>query len=347
MNELVFCTTVTPGYEHEAEALARNLLETEGSGLHFEAFVVGPRRNDLVDLPGLTWRFAEDLSLNNDELAAVHRALSGFEMACLMKPRALYSVLHHRPGAVGIYLDTDVLALRAFPSALRSLKGVGLSRHTSLLDPAEFPVHAHVGLFNAGVVACSADCLDFTLWWDELCARSASHPAAQPDHDQRFLDWVPAHWPVTDLLAFGINPGPWNVSEFDWSGTGTIAFSGTDLTLFHVSTLRTHVPPETPTQIVEIVERFRRFRPPPGAPSVKPSGLGQLGRALKRSRVRRSRSLPLRSAVLDGVRYSSATVRELFGPPHARWGPPLLYRSINAVRAEQPRSSDCSHLGLP
>lgn len=347
MKELVFCTTVTPGYEHDAQALARNLLETEGPGFHLEAFVVGPRRSDLIELPGLTWRFAEDLSLNSDELAAVYRTLSGFEAACLMKPRALYSVLRDRPGAVGIYLDTDVLALRAFPSALRELRGVGLSRHTSFLDPAAFPVHAHVGLFNAGVVACSGDHLDFPLWWDELCARAATHPSAQSDYDQRFLDWVPAHWPVTDLLAFGINAGPWNVSEFDWSGTGTIAFSGTELTLFHVSTLRRHVPPGTPQQIVEIVERFRGFHPTPVTQAVNRPGLGQFRRVLKKNRVRRSRSLPVRSAVLDGVRYSSATVRELLGPPHARWGPPLLYRSVNAVRAEQRRSSDCTLLGAP
>ena len=165
MTDVVFCTTVTPGFEWEAAALARNLRQVEGEDVRLEVYVAAESVATCEITPSVTWLPASALWLEDDEIRRMGLMLSGFEIACLMKPRALHATLQRNPAAVAVYLDTDVVVCRPVSTVVQDLSGVGLSRHTSALDPASFPLFAHAGLFNAGVVVCTHDAVDFPLWW--------------------------------------------------------------------------------------------------------------------------------------------------------------------------------------
>lgn len=332
MTEVVFCTTVTPGFAWEAVALSRNLREIEGEDVRLEVYVSAETVSSCQVTPSITWLPASAVSLEDAEIQLMRSTLSGFEIACLMKPRALYATLQRNPTAVAVYLDTDVVLCRPLSTIVGNLSGVGLSRHTTGLDPARFPLFAHAGLFNAGVVACAQDSVDFALWWDELCSRAASHPNVESDFDQRFLDWVPARWPVTDLAESGVNIGPWNIAEYDWTGADTPKISGVDVVLFHVSTLRSFLPPDSPKEVSMLVDRYNSFRDPrPAVPSNRLRRAAQTS-LRQRRRNRLTGRLGLKNRLVDALRYSSVTFRESFGVPLARWGEPLLYRPL-AVRA--------------
>ena len=336
MTDVVYCTTVTAGFEWEAVALSRNLREVEGEGVHLEVYVAAESVSGRDVTPSITWLPASAVCLEDVEVRRMRSTLTGFEIACLMKPRALYATLRRNPAAVAVYLDTDVVLCRPLSVVVKDLSGVGLSRHTAGLDPASFPLFAHAGLFNAGVVACSQASADFALWWDELCSRSASHPNVESDFDQRFLDWVPFRWPVTDLAEFGVNIGPWNVAEYEWSGVDSPKISGVDVVLFHVSTLRSSVPLGSPEEVLRLVERFHSFRDP--RPSVPRSRASRAWQTWLRQR-RRNRiagRLGIKNRLVDALRYSSVTFRESFGVPLARWGAPMLYRPL-AVCAQPER----------
>jgi hypothetical protein len=328
MTEVVFCTTITPGYEREAVALAENLRQTDGEDVSLEVYVATASVESCEIAPSVKWMPGAEMWLDDDELCRIHSMLSGFEIACLTKARALYSTLLRNPTATAVYLDTDVVVLQPLTPIVRDVKGVGLSRHTSSLDPAAFPVFAHSGLFNAGVVACDQESADFALWWDELCSRAASHPNVASDFDQRFLDWVPSRWHVTDLTAVGVNVGPWNISEYVWTGGETPKISGTDVVLFHVSTLRSAVPSALPPEIALMVERYHSFREPI-ARSGTPRGRHVLRTFLRQRRRNRSAGrVRVVNRLADALRFSSVTFRESFGVPVARWGLPSLYRPL-------------------
>jgi hypothetical protein len=235
---MLACTVATVSHLPDARVLASSFLDRH-PGSRVVALVV----DDLAEAVGDDEPFEVvrpgDVGIAPSELTKLALMYTPGALACALKPRVIRSLAVTEPVA---FLDADCIVYADLEPLLQVAveHGTALTAHSLTPHPANGPVPPETlflrhGTFNSGVLASSADGLDFLDWWGERTARHTVR--SDPDGlslDQAWVSLVPALFDYGLVRDPGINVMGWNIHDRDVSWRGDVpSVPGGRLRCFH------------------------------------------------------------------------------------------------------------------
>lgn len=224
----VVCSVVTRSHLAQARVLQGSLRATN-PGLDFVLLVLD-LDEDPVALSGRGVRVVDLGFLGDFELLQrMERIYDVIEFATAVKPFLLNRLLGEGY-PVAIYLDADILVCGDLSGLISNISqsGILLTPHSlepyprDGLSPSELDI-MRAGIFNLGFIGVDSSARAFLDWWSERL-KTQSMVALDKGlfTDQRWIDWVPALFPVQVERAPGANVAYWNLHERELRVTGPL-----------------------------------------------------------------------------------------------------------------------------
>lgn len=268
MSAPAVCTIVTRGYLSYARILAASYVHHHPEARVY-TLVVDGRPPEAASGPGIV---VEPASLGLASFRELAFKYGPTELSTALKPAFLAFVLEREEAVV--YLDPDVLVLRAFDELQRVQRSssIVLTPHTLApypddgLRPSEQGMLV-TGVYNLGFLALrrSPDAGALLEWWGSRLEDGCSVDLPNGTFtDQKWADLVPAYFDSTAVFRDpAYNVAYWNLHERPLERRGEVFFvGGRPIAFFHFS----GYDPDDPTALSRRVKReLARTRVEPGS----------------------------------------------------------------------------------